>query len=286
MSHAEETVMNLRQVLPCVALLLALPLQANAFQVTLPYTFQPNTPAKAEEVNGDLAALKAAIDAQQQTIASLQSQLAAVKNNTVLQLDGKLGLGTDAATGQPTARFTAVNVQIVNGTDSTETANGLGNLIIGYNESAPSYIATKFCSDGSYNNQTDCQNNSGTWAANQRNGSHNLIVGNGNAYSQYGGLVAGHYNVINGKFASVSGGQFSIASGFYSSVSGGNANTASGEGASVSGGGGNTASASDSSVSGGGLNVANGSGSSVSGGAQRSAAESDSWAAGTYSSGH
>jgi len=29
---------------------------------------------------------------------------------------------------------TGVNVQIVNGEGSTETANGLGNLIIGYNE--------------------------------------------------------------------------------------------------------------------------------------------------------
>jgi uncharacterized coiled-coil protein SlyX len=116
-------------------------------QVTLPHTFQPNTPAKAGEVNDDFAALKAAIDAlqttvaaQQQTIASLQGTvtaqastitslqstvsgqattitslqgvLAAVQNNTVLQLDGMLGLVTDPATNQPTARFTAVNVQI------------------------------------------------------------------------------------------------------------------------------------------------------------------------------
>ena len=31
-------------------------------------------------------------------------------------------------------RFTGVNVQVVNGAGSTATANGTGNLIVGYDE--------------------------------------------------------------------------------------------------------------------------------------------------------
>src|SRR5258705_97292 len=33
-----------------------------------------------------------------------------------------------------TIRFSGVNVQIVNGLGATETVNGVGNLIVGYNE--------------------------------------------------------------------------------------------------------------------------------------------------------
>ncbi|MGA7296017.1 MAG: hypothetical protein WBW92_00725, partial [Rhodanobacteraceae bacterium] len=287
---------------------------ASAGSVTVPNTFQPNTPAVAASVNenfdavavgvngnavdisnnaSDIAALQSAlatlqsqvstlqgtVSSQAATITSLQSQLTAVQGNTVLTLDNKLGLGTDNATGQPTARFTGVNVQVVDGTGSTDgVPNGLGNLIIGYNETAGTRA---FCSDGLYDNQGDCQTNGGTWAANQRSGSHNLILGDRNAYSRYGGLVAGTDNVVNGAYASVSGGYFntasgsassvsggasSIASGSFSSVSGGHGNTASGNSSSVSGGYGNTASVYYSSVSGGISNAASGYYSSVSGG--------------------
>jgi hypothetical protein len=44
------------------------------------------------------------------------------------------GLSLELVGGQPTLRFTGVNVQVVSGSGTTSgTVNGLGNLIIGYN---------------------------------------------------------------------------------------------------------------------------------------------------------
>lgn len=137
--------------------------------------------------------------------------------------------------------FNGMNVRITSGSGATDGAiNGLGNLIIGYNELR-----------GSNDN---------------RSGSHNLILGSYNNYRSYGGLVAGSFNEISGIYASVSGGNANIASNTHSSVSGGSGNTASGFQSSVSGGVSNTASGYQSSVSGGRLNTASSYFSSVSGG--------------------
>jgi hypothetical protein len=152
--------------------------------------------------------------------------------------------------------FTGANLHIRSGSGSTGgTINGLGNLIVGYNEARAS---------GSV-----------------RTGSHNLIVGRNHNFSSYGGIVAGYENTISGGYASVTGGVYNMASGLYSSVtggtnndatnthssvSGGENNTASGTSSSVSGGVNNTASGYDSSVTGGYQNIANGDNSSVSGG--------------------
>ncbi len=149
------------------------------------------------------------------------------------------------------------NLHIRSGSGKTDgTANGLGNLIIGYNEPRPS---------PSINNRT---------------GSHNLIIGSGNNYRSYGGLVAGYSNEISGPYASVSGGDHNTASGTKSSISGGWANTASGQYSSVSGGAFNTASNYSSSVSGGAENTASGKYSSASGGYYNTASGSLSWVSG------
>ena len=137
--------------------------------------------------------------------------------------------------------FERVNVHIVNGNGYTDSfTNGLGNLIVGYNES--------------YGTGDD------------RTGSHNIVVGRYLNYSSYGGLVVGYGNEISGEYASVSGGIGNTASGDHSSVSGGRINTASGYISSISGGNINTASDQYSSVSGGEYNTASDYGSSVSGG--------------------
>ena len=92
--------------------------------------------------------------------------------------------------------FSGVNVHIVNGTGTTDGAvNGLGNLVVGYNE------LRGFADD--------------------RTGSHNMVVGMGLNYSSYGGLVVGLDNTISGAYSSVSGGRYNEASGDYSSVAGG-----------------------------------------------------------------
>ncbi len=182
---------------------------------------------------------------------SLDARITAIESSSVMAMNPYVVVMPDPyVNGGTTIRFTGVNVQIVNGTGQTGQINGLGNLIIGYNN--PRTGGPHTCSLGEHwDNQTDCQNNGGTWDLNFKTGSHNLIVGDQNAYSSYGGIVAGRYNVINGPFATVTGGTDNIGAGWYSSVSGGIANTASGDHSSISGGYNNTASGNSSSVSGG-----------------------------------
>ena len=143
--------------------------------------------------------------------------------------------------GRPEVVITGANLRIVNGLRGTATTNGVGNLLLGYNE--PRH-------DGD----------------NERTGSHNLVVGSGHNFSSFGGLVVGRNNAIRGAFASVSGGFDNTASGESASVNGGIFNRASGPSASVSGGFDNTASGNAASVSGGDGNTANGHTAAVSGG--------------------
>ncbi|NJN83802.1 MAG: hypothetical protein HC802_17030 [Caldilineaceae bacterium] len=92
--------------------------------------------------------------------------------------------------------ISGANLHVVNGLNDTETSNGLGNVIIGYNEERESGV-------------------------NDHSGSHVLAVGSQNNYSGYGGIVVGEFNFISGSYASVTAGYGNIASGEYASVSGG-----------------------------------------------------------------
>lgn len=98
--------------------------------------------------------------------------------------------------------LTGMNLQVVSGSGTTQGAvNGTGNVIIGYNES---------------NSNND-----------DRDGSHNLVIGRYHSYSNYGGLVAGEDNEISGKVATVLGGAQNLASGDGSVVVSGEDNWAS-----------------------------------------------------------
>lgn len=137
--------------------------------------------------------------------------------------------------------FEGVNVYIVSGSGSTDgEVNGLGNLIVGYNEPRPS---------GSV-----------------KTGSHNIVVGLRHNYALYGGMVVGNTNEIVGAYATVSGGMNNQAFGYASSVSGGYNNMSSHLFSSVSGGSDNTASGQQSSVSGGRNNLSSGLNAFVGGG--------------------
>jgi hypothetical protein len=140
----------------------------------------------------------------------------------------------------PEVRITGANLRLVNGLGHTFTANGLGNLLVGYNE----------------------PRSRGT---NTRTGSHNVVVGMRHNFSEYGGLVVGLANELNGPWAAVSGGTENTAYGAHAAVSGGAGNIASG-GAAVSGGFRNTANGAYASVSGGLDNVALGDFAAVCGG--------------------
>ena len=177
----------------------------------------------------------------------------ALKSGTVQGLDGILArldvleqkLQTVSYDGS-TLLVSGANLHIVNGTGTTETANGLGNLIVGYNE----------LREGGNDD---------------RSGSHNIAVGKGHNFSSYGGLVAGDENTISGSFACIAGGQRNSAGGNYASVSGGIGNMAIGEFAWAGGGSSNSAIGGASSISSGYACVADGVYSSVNGGRHNTA---------------
>lgn len=87
-------------------------------------------------------------------LAATREELAAVRANTVLGLDGLVHLMNVDGVG--TVVFEGINVQLINGSGISASANGSGNLIIGYNFDA-------------------------TGGAN-RTGSHNLVLGDDQSY--------------------------------------------------------------------------------------------------------
>lgn len=183
------------------------------------------------------------------TLAQLLNRTIALETKTA-----NMSAIIDPVTNKPTVRFEGVNVQIVSGSGDTQgQVNGVGNLIIGYNE--PLGPTTHI-------------------------GSHNLIVGEGHSYSSFGGMVIGQANTISGQFATICGGQSNTASGFGCSILGGQQNKATSFDDTVSGGRLNTASGDFSNVSGGNNNVAAGNLSTVSGGQSRTVNGSSDWRAG------
>jgi hypothetical protein len=243
----------------------------------------PPTPGPSANLSAEVAALQAQVAAMRTTFTNFSSaataKISALQNSNVMAMNPYVSVDTtddiENATGLkgPHIIFSRANVHIENGEGATGgTINGLGNLIIGYNE--PRYDP-----------------NTGTSDTSGRGGSHNLIVGPDHKYESYGGFVAGAFNNISGIGSSVSGGTSNTASGFGSSVSGGEENTAGGGWSSVSGGyqnsaggRGNSPSGYYSSVSGGDGNTASGSNSSVSGGQFIIDYDNNGWAAGTLHS--
>ena len=218
-----------------------------ASDLSIPNVFVANTPAVASEVNGNFGAVEMAVDDNNSRIAaleatvvnlqnainSLNSRLTSVENNTVLELDGLLGYSE--FNGYPTAEFRAVNLQINNGLSSTfSTPNGLGNIIIGFNET--SAIAPEFCSNPIYTDSVNCIGNGFLWERNVRRGSHNLVLGINNSYSNYGSYIGGFRNIVNAPYASVFAGFENEASGQNATISGGARNYANATRAHISGG--------------------------------------------------
>lgn len=167
-----------------------------------------------------------------------------------------------------TVRLTGVNLQVVNGLgatngypqdpgltlDSVLQTNGLGNLIVGYDEAHT--------------------------VSDDKTGSHNIVGGYRNSYSGIGGVVVGGSNQSHGFLSSITGGTFNTASGNYSSISGGNNNEAAGTWGSVLGGNHNQATGNTTTVAGGSSNEAVAYYSTCGGGVNRDAIGQHDWVAG------
>lgn len=161
-----------------------------------------------------------------------------------------------------TLRVEGVNLQIVNGLGATNgdpdaptstdpfftVTNGLGNLIVGYNE-----LSTVFPND--------------------RTGSHNVVAGQHQSYSSFGGLITSRVNHLNAPYSTITGGTQNRTEWLCSSVNGGSQNVPSEYCSSVCGGVGNTPTARYSWIGGGEDNVASGERSAVSGGVANLASE-------------
>ena len=253
---------------------------------------QPAAPAAAADNAADLKAIRRQLAAMQKLLNGMRTQLAedsatvrqmqgsveqlrkevqaasngvrALQANSILDLNGYITF--DNSSGYPTVLFNGINVQIVNGTGATQTTNGLGNLIIGYNRAR---TTNPVCSLGAFATEAECVARGGTWARSHKSGSHNLVAGDYNAYSSWGGTVFGLENAATAPYAVVLGGAGNLAQGDLSSVTGGSLNTASGMYGSVTGGLGNTASGSFAALSGGNTRTAAGSHDWVAGGLQQ-----------------
>jgi len=159
-------------------------------------------------------ALQSQLQAAVTQVGLLQTRVTALESNSgggstskLTLLQQYLTIDPNPINGLPGPHliFTGANVHIRSGagfTDHTLAANsgsfaGLGNLIVGYNESSPSTAALV------------------------RTGAHNLVGGTGNSFSSFGGLVLGRQNTIGGKFATVMGGFQNEADGDSSSILGG-----------------------------------------------------------------
>ena len=232
-------------------------------------------------------------------VSALRRQSNALKPIASLAPYVRLDLSTLNGVIGPHVIFEGVNVHVRSGmgpvTDVIEAysfnaaigafgtalyTNGLGNLIIGYDE-LPCVV--KGCPP----------------LPARREGSHNLVVGFGHQFSDLGALLAGvngvsgapSANVLGGwnnqalgVTANILGGELNQAIGRNSTVVGGFANAASGSFAAVTGGFANLATNTGATVSGGHNGQAIGEYSTVSGGFRRSATTVDSWTAGAYSS--
>ncbi|MCC7547997.1 MAG: hypothetical protein IT532_09540 [Burkholderiales bacterium] len=217
--------------------------------------------AEMKQLRGERAAAEQDRKLLQQQIRALREQVLAmrdevrgIKANSILDLNGYLTF--ENSSGYPTAVFRGVNVQVVNGTGDTQTANGVGNLIVGYNRARE---GTPVCSIGYFATEAECTGKGGRWGASHKSGSHNIVGGDFNSYSLWGGLLMGTQNVVNAPFSVVAAGSGNVASGNLSSVTGGSFNTSSAMYGSVAGGLNNVAKGDFSSVGGGSSRLATGS---------------------------
>jgi hypothetical protein len=246
--------------------------------------------------------LTSRVEALDRRVRELESRLAAVANSSVLALGPYISVQT---TGQPKVVFSGVNVQITNGLGKTDSINGLGNLIVGYDAPQPLSQTIQRCSVGTATIMSEDGPGSaldfctavddpgrpgqkGVLGNSQKTGSHNLVVGDCHMYSQYGGVVFGWNNTINYPWATVTGGAENTAAGLHASVSGGSFNLAGGRGtiinghqrASISGGRANWAYGMDASISGGIGNYTGNQHASISGGSHNSATGAESHVSG------
>lgn len=116
------------------------------------------------------------------TIRSHTDQLGKLKTASIAGLNSVMSYDANSRV----VTFKAVNVRIVNGQGATATVNGLGNLLIGYTENPLG--AYSGCQASKPPIPTNCVK---PLSASQHSGSHNLVLGYNNSYTQYSSIIGG-----------------------------------------------------------------------------------------------
>ncbi|MBV1911970.1 MAG: hypothetical protein KUG78_21955 [Kangiellaceae bacterium] len=238
--------------------------------------------AQIAVLSSSLNALTASISELETSNTSLQAEVDALTADSVVGLATVLTVGTDNQ-GNAAAIFSGVNLHINNGEGAVDngdpfTINGLGNLVIGYDEQTS--IRGASCSLGIHPTQEICENNNEIWSETHKSGSHNIVLGPYHNYSRYAGLITGKANVVagdysivggisntaNNQFTTVIGGEGNTVQGLAGSAFGGAFNSVYGDKNSTLGGTENTVYGQYSTITGGRENFVEGESSSISGG--------------------
>lgn len=161
-------------------------------------------------IEARLAALEDQLTDQADHIDLLESRLADQADHIDV-LEGRLSdqdrLLAGVARNGNNLVLSGMNLHVVNGTNDTDTTNGTGNIIVGYN--------------------------AGTSGG--KTGSHNVVIGDNHWYRSHSSLAVGRFNQVDGP-GTVAFGVANIASGDFATVTGGSDNGADGELSSISGG--------------------------------------------------
>ena len=160
-------------------------------EVTVPNTFQAGEPARASEVNANFEALRAAVEELQEQTANLR----ALNEHVEVMDDPNVEGGTRVV-------LKGVNLQIHNGDESVST-NGLGNLIIGFGGERGVNPDVAYFDDidpvctgtTAVATEGQCLSQGGTWSKSPKSGSHNVVIGENNAWGGEHTLIAGRENV-------------------------------------------------------------------------------------------
>jgi prophage DNA circulation protein len=193
-------------------------LTAKVDQLMIDNTSLRNALATAQ---GNISTMQGTVNTMQGTVDTMKVSVETLDKKTadiIPDLGKYIKVDTNVLNGVtgPHILITGANVHVRSGSGFTDdninvggTLKGLGNLIIGYNESP---------------------------AALSRAGSHNLVGGSLNSFSSFGGMVFGIRNTLSGQYATIASGDTNTASGVAASVLGGNQNRATGSNSTVYGG--------------------------------------------------
>lgn len=181
--------------------------------------------------------------------------------------------------------FTGCNVHVRAKNLATDAKpNGLGNLIVGYNEGRcrrlgfnPPTEELSFSKPCLFDDECPERH---VCDLEDRGGSHNLVIGHQHRYRSFGAILGGRLNEASAKHSSVLGGTDNSTTAPYSVVNAGARNEAGGLASSVTGGVENIATGRLSAVHGGQDNVASGRFAAVLGGNGNEAADDEATVAG------